>query len=324
MRALFSTILFLTYTINTNAQVDVSIHMNQRLGDQPFTYNTIVQTPAGYYIKATWLAYYISEVKLIHDGGQVTPVSDQYFLVSPANDSILALGSYDITSLEGVEFSIGVDSAHNHLDPASYPASHPLAPQNPSMHWGWAAGYRFIAFEGLAGATSGAVTNSYQIHTIGDINYKTVTLSTSGELVEGQLVIPVTADYMKLLEGISVQNGMISHSTSGAARKQIENMQASVFSANGTTSTINLDPSIEFAVSPNPSNGLLHMSYDLAKFNFSELVISDLTGRNITRQTIPAIANEFTLEMDVPDGAYIINIVSDGQLVVSRKVSIQN
>src|SRR5688572_1519186 len=319
MRYLLSICLLVVFVITSKGQVDVSIHMHQKLGDQPFTYNTIVQTPAGYYIKATWLAYYISEVKLIHDGGVVTPVTDQYFLIAPTSDSILELGSFDISILEGIEFSLGVDSAHNHLDPASFPSSHPLAPQDPSMHWGWTAGYRFIAFEGFAGPTSEPVNNSFQIHTIGDINYKTVTLNTSGELVEGDLVIPVTANYMKLLEGIDVQNGTISHSTSGKAKKQMENMQAYVFTAEGTTGTIQLDPSIEFAVSPNPSNGLVRLSYDLSKFNLSELVVSDLTGKIISRQTIPAIANDLTVQLHVPNGAYIINVVSDGKVVVARK-----
>ena len=324
MRFLLSVCLFFSFVIVSKGQVDVSIHMHQKLGDQPFTYNSIVQLPAGYYIKATWLAYYISEVKLIHDGGEVTPVTDQYFLISPAHDSILELGSFDISILEGIEFSLGVDSAHNHLDPASYPASHPLSPQNPSMHWGWAAGYRFIAFEGLAGATSGAVNNNYQIHTIGDVNYKNVTLNTSGELTEGHLAIPVTADYMKLLEGITVQNGIISHSTSGAAKKQIDNMQTKVFSADGTTNTINLDPSIEFAFAPNPSHGSLSLTYDLSKFNSSELLLSDLTGRIITKRSIPPIATGYTFQTDIPNGSYIISIISDDKVIVTRKVSIQN
>ena len=164
MRSLFSIVLFFTFAVMANAQVDVSIHMHQKLGDQPFGYNSVVQTAAGYYIKVTRLQYYISEVKLIHDGGQITPVTDQYFLVTPTVDSILELGNFDITSLEGIEYSLGVDAGHNHLDPASYPSSHPLAPKNPSMHWGWTAGYRFIALEGFAGATSGAVTNNFQIH----------------------------------------------------------------------------------------------------------------------------------------------------------------
>jgi len=292
MRSLFSIILFFTFTVITNAQVDVSIHMHQKLGDQPFGYNTVVQTAAGYFVKVTRLQYYISEVKLIHDGGQITPVTDQYFLVAPNADSILELGNFDITLLEGIEYSLGVDAGHNHLDPASYPSSHPLAPKNPSMHWGWTSGYRFIAFEGFGGATSGAVNNNFQIHTIDDSNYQTVSMNTSGELTEGHLAIHVTADYLRMFDGINAQNGIISHTSNGASKKQMDNM--------------------------------LRLSYDLSKFNFSELVLSDLTGRTISRRFIPASTNDFTLEMDVPNGAYIINVVSDGKVVVAKKVSVQN
>ena len=58
-------------------------------------------------------------------------MTDMYLLVRPAVDSMYDLGSHpDITNVESITFSVGVDQAHNHLDPASYPASHPLAPQN--------------------------------------------------------------------------------------------------------------------------------------------------------------------------------------------------
>ena len=61
------------------------------------------------------------------------------------------LGSHDITTLESVRFGVG-RSEHNHLDPSAYPGDHPLAPQLPSMHWGWASRYfhRF-GMEGWAG-----------------------------------------------------------------------------------------------------------------------------------------------------------------------------
>lgn len=324
MRSLFSIILFFTFTVITNAQVDISIHMHQKLGDQPFGYNTVVQTAAGYFVKVTRLEYYISEVKLIHDGGQITPVTDQYFLVAPNADSILELGNFDITLLEGIEYSLGVDAGHNHLDPASYPSSHPLAPKNPSMHWGWTAGYRFIAFEGFGGATSGAVNNNFQIHTIDDSNYQTVSMNTSGELTEGHLAIHVTADYLKMFDGINAQNGIISHTSNGASKKQMDNMQAIVFTVEETTSTTHLDPSIAFTFSPNPTSGMLNLTYDLSAFKTSELLLSDITGKIITRSIIPAVAIGYTMHVEVPNGPYIISIISDEKVIVTRKVSIHN
>ena len=324
MRSLLSFLFLFSCFAVANAQVDVSIHMHQKLGDQPFVYNSVVQTAAGYYVKVTRLQYYISEVKLIHDGGQVTPVTDVYFLVTPSRDSILELGNFDITTLEGIEYSLGVDQGHNHLDPTTYPSSHPLSPKNPTMHWGWTAGYRFIAFEGFAGATSGTVTNNYQVHTVDDSNYKTLTLNTAGELDTNHLAIHINADYLKMFEGVNVQNGLISHASTGASKKQMENLQTKVFSAEGTTSTTSLDPSIEFAFSPNPSHGMLSLTYDLSKFNSSELLLSDLTGRIITKWSIPTIAKGYTLQTDVPNGSYIMSIVSDDKVIVTRKVSILN
>lgn len=324
MRTILLSLSLFTLITCAQAQVDVSIHMHQKLGDQPFTYNSIVQTAAGYYIKVSRLQYYISEVKLIHDGGQVTPVTDVYFLVTPTKDSILELGNFDITNLESIEYSLGVDPGHNHLDPASYASSHPLAPKNPTMHWGWAAGYRFIALEGFGGATSGAVTNNYQIHTVDDSNYKTLALNTSGTVEEDHLVIHLTADYLKMFESINVQSGLISHASTGASKKQMENMQALVFTADQSTATANPDEHFTFSISPNPSNGSISLSYDLSKFQRAELMVTGLNGEELRSQDIPTLSSSQVVQVALPNGIYIASIKGDGKIVASQKIAVQH
>ncbi len=204
-RPLLFIILVLAINI-ASAQVNVTLYMAQKLGGQPFAYNTSIEADMGYSFNMTRMQYYISEIKLIHDGGVVTPVTDLYFLVDPAVDAEFQLGEFTITALESIQFSIGVDQAHNHLDPASYPNGHPLAPQNPSMHWGWASGYRFIAIEGLAGDDSNSLNNTYQIHTIGNTNYKTVIIDVAGEINKDDMSIYVQADYDKFLINIDASN----------------------------------------------------------------------------------------------------------------------
>ena len=55
------------------------------------------------------------------------------------------MGPWDIEGVRGVKLHLGVDPAHNHADPSTYASDHPLSLQNPTMHWGWSAGYRFMA-----------------------------------------------------------------------------------------------------------------------------------------------------------------------------------
>src|SRR5687768_116870 len=113
------------------SQVNVTLHMDQKLGAEQFDYNLTTWSSMGYPFMMTRMEYYISEIQLIHDGGQMTPMTDLYFLVDPATDTQFELGSFAITNLEKIQFSVGVDSSHNHLDPATYPNDHPLALQNP-------------------------------------------------------------------------------------------------------------------------------------------------------------------------------------------------
>lgn len=73
----------------------------------------------------------------------------------------------NVNKVEAITFSVGVEQAYNHLDPASFPPDDPLAPQNPEMHWGWVSGYRFAAVEGEAGPN---LDQHFEIHSIGDAN----------------------------------------------------------------------------------------------------------------------------------------------------------
>ena len=90
------------------AQMNVSLHLHPKLGDQPFALNSTATAEMGYAFRVTRLQYYVSEIKLTHDGGQVTPVTDLYLLVTAQKDSIFDLGSFPVTTIEGIEFSIGV------------------------------------------------------------------------------------------------------------------------------------------------------------------------------------------------------------------------
>lgn len=77
------------------------------------------------------------------------------------------------------------------------------------MQWGGAAGYRFVAIEGVAGNN---FANLFEIHALGDANYKTLTLATIAEnLPTGDKTIHLVADYAQVLHTINVSAGLIVH-----------------------------------------------------------------------------------------------------------------
>lgn len=324
MKNLIVIIIFSAVAHFTDAQYQVSLHLSQRLGDQPFQYNTTLQLANNYFIKVSRLQYYIAEIKLIHDGGQVTPVSDVYFLVAPYRDSILQLGTFDnITDLEKIEFSIGVDQAHNHLDPASYPASHPLSPKNPTMHWGWTSGYRFIAFEGNAGSDGTNFPNNYQIHTVDDSNYRTITLEVEEQTNGNEMTIPVKANYEHLFDGINVAGGLISHAATGASKTLINNMRDFVFTA--ALSSLVIDPDVKgyVAISPNPSDGQFEIKYDLSGMTALALTIVDVRGGVVYADKLSNDCGTLQVHVNFPEGLYFAMIRQDQRILAMEKLVVK-
>jgi hypothetical protein len=296
--------------------------MDQKLGDNPFTLNQAVESELGYYFNITRLQYYVSEIVLTHDGGQVTPITDLYILVNPATDAEFPLGNLAVTHIEKIQFSVGVDQAHNHLDPASYDETHPLAPQNPSMHWGWASGYRFIALEGLAGADANSMNNIYQIHTVDDANYYTVYLDVSGVQSGDDLLININADYAQFLKGLDVSAGVISHASTGPSRTIVNNIR-DVFSAGVSTSLIAPDVVGTFNSFPNPARGSFHIHYDFPGYSELQVSISDLSGKTIYNSRLDHRSNNETIPSNWNAGIYVIQLYTPEKILAIDKIFIE-
>ncbi len=319
MRKILLSLLFLASGYALLAQNNIMLHLAPRLGNAPFQLDEAVSA-GSYQYKFTRLEYYISGISITHDGGQVTSMTDLYLLVRPAQDSMYDLGAHpDITNVEGITFSIGVDAAHNHDDPSAYPANHPLAPQNPEMQWGWAAGYRFAAIEGVAGSN---FVNSFEVHALGDANYKTVVLSTAAEATSDGQTIHLIADYSKILTGINVSGGLIVHGSTGKAVTLLNNMKTMVFSAE-TSGTV--DPAFtgSFTLSPNPASaGRAIASMVLPAGGDYRLTVTDLLGRVV--QAVPLMdgSQQFTFQEGLLAGTYFIHLWQDGRPVVIEKLII--
>ena len=148
MRNIIYTIVFLCCANNLLAQKTVRLKINHFLNNNTFVSGQMATNNLGSNFQVDRIQYYISEITLYHDN-TTTKLAGKHLLVNAntaVNDS---LGVFNIISLDSISFGIGVDTAYNHLDPAYYFPGHPLAPQSPSMHWGWTAGYRFVVYEGF-------------------------------------------------------------------------------------------------------------------------------------------------------------------------------
>lgn len=320
---LFS-LIFAAFSFAASAQNEIMLHLAPRLGSAAFSLNVPFTHPSGAYdVKFTRFEYYISEVKITHDGGVITPLTGLHLLIRPAIDSVYSLGQMPgVTNVEAITFSVGVEQAVNHLDPTTYPASNPLAPQNPEMHWGWSAGYRFAAIEGEAGANLG---QHFEVHALGDANYKTQTIATVAEQVApGMKMIHLIADYKQAVKSITLSSGLIVHGTSGAAVTLLNNFKNIIFTAETSSAVIDPAFSGSFSVSPNPAESVVpQVNFSLPAGHDYELTLTDLTGKIIIRRALATGENQSVLLDNISNtGLFFVHLWQNLQPVAVEKLVI--
>lgn len=124
--------------------------------------------------------YYISNIRLIQEDNTDYPIDGLVELISD-DGGLIDIDDIPEGHYHGVKFTVGIaDSAVNHSDPATYSSDSPLAPQNPSMHWSWNTGYKFLVLEGTVDATAdtaGTPNYNWIMHLGGDVNAVDVTLT---------------------------------------------------------------------------------------------------------------------------------------------------
>ncbi len=313
----FIALMFCTFAIN--AQSTVNIQINHLLDATEFENEVNSTNDLGNDFMIDRLQYYLSGFSITHDGGQVTDVQGLFVLVSlleSTEPTMIELGEFDIQSLESVNFHFGINGQANHLDPANWPQSHPLAPKFPSMHWGWAAGYRFIALEGQSGPN---IDQEMQFHCVGDEFYKEmeyqVTMSD-----ESEYIVELDAEYKNLLEGIDISGGLIIHGNLGAIQTLSTNMTEKVFSISGITNTEDSELVNKFEVYPNPvMDGRLNIKMDVTSPD-NTLLIQDAHGRTIYSGAQKS-ANQIELSNA---GMYFLSIADrNGSILATRKVVVQ-
>ena len=265
------------------------------------------------------MEYYISQIALTHDGGQETLIEEYWILANAARFLKANLGLHPINEIEGISFYIGVEESFNHEDPTAYPSNHPLAPQFPSMHWGWASGYRFAAMEGYGGVN---YNQNYQLHGLGDDKYYQVQIDLDNLVaVDEEIEINLDADYIRALKNIEVNSGIIEHGGIEEAHELLKNMRDYVFSASPViTSTSTISDINLFDVYPNPSFGdNTQIAFSTTgNLNYSIEVVNIL-GQHV--QGFYNLHSNVLLDLKVKQsGIYLINLMKAGQIIDSKKL----
>lgn len=293
--------IFALFTTGLSAQsTAITLDIEHLMGQDPLTNTVVGYNNLGNQFKLYRLEYYIDQIVIEHANGSSDSVSST-FLVNAFAPATMNLGSYNVDSIQGIRFAIGVRQSLNHLDPATYPPQHPLAPKNPSMHWGWSAGYRFLAAEGNSGPN---LSQIFEFHGLGNSNYAYITVDTEGNWnsTMDTLAVKLVADYSMLTKGINLVSGPISHGEQGEAATALYNINNYVFTSSDGNAAIGLEEQAFFDVYPNPSNGQFTLSLDRP----AEVRIIDMVGRTrISGRFVPG-KHPIVLE---DSGMYLIQIM---------------
>lgn len=314
----FASTLVIALSFIGLSQKDVYLTFSHKNGNEAFAFNQTLSNNLGQNFEITRVDYYVSKIKIIHDGGQITELDNAKHLLIKGNaNSVNHLGSFDLQSIEGITFSIGVHPSLNNADPALQTPGTPLAFQNPTMHWGWSSGYFFVCLEGKCGTT---VPLNFQLHGLWNQNYFEQTIDVQAiENAEGPLYMHLDADYSEALKNININNCPVKHGSNEEDLTVLQNFRDFVFSA-GDGSLLNIEdlPSTQnFSVFPNPAQNQLNLRFNNSE---SELTIKilDVYGREISTQTTPNNQLSFDV-VDLQSGIYFVQLLHQNELLAQKR-----
>lgn len=193
MRILCFTLFFFT-SLFSWSQKNIFLHLKPVFGTQPFALNQTFIGNDGIAVEIQDFNYYLSDVIIFHDNGQQTNLLTDIWLVTPTQNS-LYLGYLSVSQIDSIHFTIGVPKRYNiqagvlAQDISTYPETHPLSFQSPSMYWGWSFGYMHLIAGGKADSNNDGVPNAYfELHNLGNNNQQSVTVTaiqtTSGNQID--------------------------------------------------------------------------------------------------------------------------------------------
>jgi hypothetical protein len=193
----------------------LTLHVHNVAGNDLISYDSVYTDNTGRNYLVTSFQYYMSNIRLVKNDGTEYPLTGLYVLISPVMLDY-DLGEVPVGDYKGIRFYIGVDSATNHSDPTTRPASDPLSLQNDPMHWDWSQGYLFMKLEGkvdTSAAGTGIPTKAIVMHLGLDKNYTAIDLSNSFfQIIQGSdQMIVMQCDVNQMFNNVDLRTDNQTH-----------------------------------------------------------------------------------------------------------------
>ncbi|MCB0687075.1 MAG: hypothetical protein KDC53_11130 [Saprospiraceae bacterium] len=187
--------------------VDVTVN------DEPLEFGT------NYEINGTMMNFiatyfYMGGIKFTQANGNVIDLSNQYLLAGPKVGGRLS-EPLAISNITRVQFFVGVDSVTNAMTENDFtlrPASDPLGMQNPSMHWSWNTGYRFLRVDGKSDTDGDGTPETPVEYHLGNNNMlKNIDITTDVTMKAGDNELYIQFDLAKFFENVDVASELVTH-----------------------------------------------------------------------------------------------------------------
>lgn len=307
MKTIIITLLLIT-SFTYGAEVNLKINYN--VDGVPFQLDKEYVNKDGIKYKISRFQYYMCEFEL-----DETQLDGTYILANASMPSY-PLGNIDVSSINNIKISFGVEEEENiGKDPNRYSMFHPLAPKNPSMHWGWSAGYRFWAIEGFSDPDGdGEYDKSFQFHILGDESFRTLSLPVNSTEENGTIDINLSFNIQEILAPVDMTTFGVHHdfyNNSQPIRDLINNFAESEVVTSEAITSVESDNSI--SISPNPTTGYLNIPSGHMNSKFE---IVSLTGDALLSGDISS--NVLDLE-ELPIGTYFLRIFDANGIIRTTK-----
>ena len=305
MKQLISIVIFLAACHTMSAQKDVFLHINPFFNNGPFQLNTPYTGIDGVVVNIDHFDYYVSDVVLFHDGGVQTNVSPAVYLFTPEEFGFF-LGTYNIQDLDSIRFLVGVPARLNTqsgveaVDISSYPDTHPLSFQNPTMYWGWQFGYMHMIVGGEADSNNDQIPDAYfEMHNLGDHNTRMIQMPViETQTNSGQMDLYLTCNIDEWLREMPLSTVGVLHGQSGLNESIMSNVQTYNVFTQPATADLNTNlPSSVYV------EGATLYWEDLQQASFT---IFDLSGRLVSSGFMNEEYGSAALDMNT--GYYILRV----------------
>ena len=312
------TLIAIAIVGNSFTQKTLNLTFHPKASNQDLILDEIVQDITGAAMTISAFNYYISNIHVIYDGGQDLDLSDTVLLVQTDAGSF-DLGQYDVPNIEQINFSVGVPEPINHLDITQYPTGHFLSFQTPSMHWGWTSGYKFLLVDGRADSNGdGEPTTLFQLHDLGDANFKNFQLPTVGTYMNERTQININCNLEQWLFGADVATLGVQHGSTGINAATMNNVNdRAVFESPASAGITELSKVGSLFFVNNGGNVEIKWN-EVTGANSYNLI--DLNGKVIVSNSTNENSGTYT-SSNLSSGAYIFNITDvNGTTLNSIKV----